>query len=96
MTQFKHERMKNEYNLQCAGLYEKECLFRKIARQQIQARALRRKDIQSCNGDMTAVIRKGVNALQITPTLDGLLRKINNTRRMLNMKEISKPKELLC
>lgn len=77
--------MKYEYTKQCNHLRQKEILFRKIGRRQIQEKALA-KNQSTC--DVEHFIRRGVKNLDMTPELCGLLRKINNTRRMLSMTEI--------
>lgn len=95
MTLPKHIRMRDEYSNQCQHLYGHEAHFRKIGRQQIQERALRLNKINHTNGDLTDVIRKGTKALVMTDELCGLFYKINRCRKMLNMDEVQKPRELL-
>jgi len=91
---FKWVRMKEEYNRQCMLLHNKEVRFRKIGRKQIQNRALKRSTPDNIE-NMDVLIRRGVKHLDMTPELCGLLRKINNTRRMLFMDEISDGRKLL-
>ena len=90
MTQQKHLRMKDEYNGQCHRLETHQKRFRKIGRKQIEQRALRKKQLNTANNNNNNVdnlIRQGIKSLDMTPELCGLLRKINNTRRMLYMEE---------
>lgn len=89
MTQPKHLRMKDEYNGQCHQLETHQKRFRKIGRKQIEQRALRKKQLNTANNNNNVdnLIRRGIKSLDMTPELCGLLRKINNTRRMLYMEE---------
>ncbi len=90
----KHSRMREEYNGQCQRLQEKQKAFRKIGRKQIQQRALRQKATTTPNENRSDIIKRGIKSLQMTPELHGLLRKINNTRRMLYMPEVTEQKLL--
>lgn len=101
MTQLKHTRMQNEHHEQCRRLQEKQKAFRKIGRIQIEQRALlRRNDNTSTTTTATPtenkyeIIKRGIKSLHMTAELCGLLRRINNTRRMLHMPEVS-PRMLL-
>ena len=87
--------MNNEYNNQCTRLYEVEKTFRKIGRIQIQERAIRRKEISSNTKIDINIINKGIQSLQMTNELCGLLNKINKTRKMLKREEILDGRKLL-
>lgn len=92
MSHKKYNRMKNEYTKQCNQLCQKEIQFRKIGRRQIQEKALAQNK-STC--DVELFIRRGIKSLDMTPELCGLLRKINNARRMLFMNEIVDGRRLL-
>ena len=92
MTQQKHLRMRKEYNGQCERLFKNEQRFRKVGRKQIEERALRR---QGCEPiPIQGLTQSGIKSLHMTPELCGLLRKINNTRKMLYMPETTSYKLL--
>jgi hypothetical protein len=98
MTQTKHTRMQKEYDGQCQRLREKQVAFRKIGRSQIERRALQRKASATTavapTENKDEIIKRGIKTLQMTPELCGLLRRINNTCRMLHMPEVT-PRALL-
>ena len=87
MTRNKYLRMREEYDGQCERLEAYQKAFRKIGRTQIEKRALRRKESSNVQENADGLVKRGVKSLNITPELCGLLRKINNTRRMLFMPE---------
>lgn len=80
--------MRNEYEDQCSRLRASEKRFRKVGRKQIEERAIRRKEQGGGSETLDEAVRRGIKSLRMTHDLCGLLRKINNTRRMLYMPEV--------
>lgn len=94
----KYQRQRLEYNRRCARLAHYETRFRKIARKQVQERALRKlarlqQEQQQAQAENTEtsdnvldandLVRRGVKSLQMTPELCGLFDQINRIRSML-------------
>ena len=98
----KYKRQRREYDRQCARLQHYEARFRKIARKQVQERALRKlgQSPADAQGDATnrlvqQQMRRGVKSLQMTPELCGLFDQVNRIRSMLYMTPHAHGYELL-
>ena len=97
------QRKQREYNNQLHALNTTTARFRKLARAQIQAKAIARTISKSDSTDTSpvpintpdAIIRRGAKALVMTPELCGLFYKINRQRKTLWMKEYRQGYEML-
>lgn len=93
------QRKQREYNNQLHALHTTTARFRKLARAQIQAKAIAKSQTTDTTPVPTntpdAVIRRGAKALVMTPELCGLFYKINRQRKMLWMKEYRQGYEML-
>lgn len=98
----KYQRQHWERAQQLRLLRENEHAFRRIARRQVEARALRKlaalRDADSgtdepCTFD--ECYHRGVRALAMTPELCGLFGKVNRTRKSLRLDEYTQGYELL-
>ena len=94
------QRKQREYNNQLHALNTTTARFRKLARAQIQAKAIAKSQSTNTTPVPTtdtsdAVIRRGAKALVMTPELCGLFYKINRQRKMLWMKEYQQGYEML-
>jgi hypothetical protein len=93
------QRKQREYNNQLHTLNTTTARFRKLARAQIQAKAIAKSQSTDTTPVPTntpdAVIRRGAKALVMTPELCGLFYKINRQRKMLWMKEYKQGYEML-